>query len=343
MLLAALLSGCAKYNLSDHLPWVESEPEPQVPERVVVVWSDAVLHNAGKPSVRGFGGRLMFYGDDPEQPVKVDGQLTVYAFDDENPDPQNPTPEKKFVFPRENVEEHYSESSLGPSYSFWLPWNEVGGFQRQLSLVARFQDVDGKVVVSKIAHVTLPGNPRVAQASDAGPVTPVSGGQQGVRQASFETQASAPADTAEDKPHMQTTTIHVTPGFAHKVAAAAAQEDTAARQAGVRPRAVTVDLQPAPRDEAAEEQPAAEDPAEAQPQQRPLRLPVGFRSVRDSHPVQNQPESQPASDHARTPPRRAEWLRRLPPTPRSGWSRPRIMSNSPAEPAASSTFGPAED
>jgi hypothetical protein len=307
---------------------MDSELEPQVPNHVVAVWSDAILHHAGKPSVRGFGGRLMFYAEDPEQPVKVDGQLTVYAFDDEDPDPDNPTPEKKFLFPTDSFPEHYSESSLGPSYSFWLPWNEIGGFQRRLSLVARFQDASGRIVMSKLAHVTLPGrlraaNQAAAEADSAGSVT-----QTDIRQASFDAPTASRFDNGKgiDKPRMQTTTIHVTPSFTHKITTAkkrdalweqgatAVTESASKQNAGVEPPSARVEV------------PEAE--AEADDRHSPgLRLPIGFRSVREQRQAQSQPGSPPTPDPVRSQPHRAEWLRRLPPTPRSGWNRPTATSN----------------
>ena len=45
------------------------------------MWSDAVYTQPGLPPTRGFGGRLYFY-DAHDQPVKVEGQLVVYAYDD---------------------------------------------------------------------------------------------------------------------------------------------------------------------------------------------------------------------------------------------------------------------
>ena len=78
-----------------------------------------------------------------------------------------PAPEKKFVFPAENLAIHQSEASLGPSYSFWLPWDNAGGQQRRLSLLTRFEDKSGKIVMSKTAHVLLPGMPAAPESGQA--------------------------------------------------------------------------------------------------------------------------------------------------------------------------------
>ena len=94
--------------------------------------------------MRGFGARIYFYEQDAQEPIKVDGTLVVYAFDATNVS-QMPKPEKKYVFTAEQFAKHYSKTSLGHSYSIWLPWDEVGGVTRQLSLVTRFEGREGRV------------------------------------------------------------------------------------------------------------------------------------------------------------------------------------------------------
>jgi len=55
------------------------------------------------------------------------------------------------------VARHMSESELGPTYSFWLPWDEVGGRQTEISLIARFEPKGGAVVVGEQTKHLLPG------------------------------------------------------------------------------------------------------------------------------------------------------------------------------------------
>jgi hypothetical protein len=137
--------------------------------QVVAFWTDAVQNQADKPkSTRGFGGRLYFYGKDPNKPVKVKGNLVVYAFDETNRDPKNVIPDKKYVFTPEQFQRKYSKSTLGDSYSVWLPWDEVGGPQRQVSLVARFTSEKGEMITSDEAHQLLPGTAPDKKAPAAG-------------------------------------------------------------------------------------------------------------------------------------------------------------------------------
>ncbi len=66
-------------------------------------------------------------------------------------------PARKYVFRAEELAGHYSESKLGHSYSFWVPWDRVGGPQRQVSLIARFKSAQGGVVMSEMTRHLLPG------------------------------------------------------------------------------------------------------------------------------------------------------------------------------------------
>jgi len=50
-----------------------------------------------------------------------------------------------------------SKSELGSSYSFWLPWDEVGGPRTEVSLICRFEPKGGAVVSSEQAKQSLPG------------------------------------------------------------------------------------------------------------------------------------------------------------------------------------------
>ena len=223
-LLLVTASGCSKLDVRKSIPWLDSDPEPQTPTRMIDVWTDTVLWQPGRPGVRGFGGRVMFYhqGDEQAEPIAVDGTVTVYAFDDEDPDPDKP-PAKKYIFPPEQLAQHYSQSNVGHSYSFWLPWDDVRGPEKQVSLITRFEDREGKVVMSKVARKTLPGRkPRRNAAEDSYTAAghPDAQAAGAVRQVGHQAPVQPPAGQGERK-QMRTLTIDVTPSFAQKLRAAA--------------------------------------------------------------------------------------------------------------------------
>ena len=144
-LIAAALSclaGCAQLNVkgASAIPfWPDDGNTPRVPVKVATVWVDTVRFTQGAAPARGFGGRLVFYDNKHEDPVKVDGDLVIYAFDEDNRQPGDPRPDRKYVFTAEQLPIHYSQSKLGHSYSFFLPWDEPGGPRKEISLIARFR------------------------------------------------------------------------------------------------------------------------------------------------------------------------------------------------------------
>ena len=328
LLVVATLCGCAEWNLNDSLAFYVSKPKTQTPDSVAAVWTNAMLHQPGKPAVRGFGGRLMFATDVEEAPVLVDGRLTVYAFDDENPDPNDPSPEKKFVFPAEVMAEHQSESALGPSYSFWLPWDELGGRQRQISLIARFEDASGKNVVSTIAHVNLPGTRQQpaehAAANHDNVKSPDPECGYPAQQVSYETRLRKAANGySRENPKMLTTTIDLPPRVASRLLRGAdghtARIDTNSnRDFGTQPADSF-----ARRDSETTLQTTGRPPDEPEYQPSQSAASPSTRFGNQRFQARNEPTAPPSSDRVRTAPHRAEWPRRLPPTPRSHWTRPR--------------------
>jgi hypothetical protein len=112
----------------------DEKPEPQVPSRFVATWTETVLNTAGQKPLRGFGGRIAFFKQASDDPIRVDGQLVVYAFDETSRPSHETHPTRKYIFPADEVVRHESDSKVGTSYSFWLPWDEVGGSLRNISL-----------------------------------------------------------------------------------------------------------------------------------------------------------------------------------------------------------------
>ncbi len=166
------------FDLRRNIPWRIGEVvPPKTPTKIVAIWTDAVLHQPGRPPTRGFGGRLMFYGPDESNPIKVDGTLVVYAFDEEGRSPTDVKPDRKYVFPPDQFARHYSKSKLGHSYSIWIPWDEVGGPRKEISLIARFIPKNGAAIVSGQSRQILPGvAPAEEAVSSAGPGSSGAGG-----------------------------------------------------------------------------------------------------------------------------------------------------------------------
>lgn len=163
MLLAIMVllnCGCQFAPTWSQPQWPWSKKNPVVPDRILTVWSDSVLHQPGLTGVRGFGGRVYFYQAPSTEPMEVDGGVAVYVFDADELNPKDQKPVRKYVFTADQLAQHMSKSSLGPSYSLWLPWDEVGGQSRRLSLITRFEGRQGGTVISDPSIKLLPGSPK---------------------------------------------------------------------------------------------------------------------------------------------------------------------------------------
>jgi hypothetical protein len=159
MSLSALaVTGCSQFDLRNSIPWsVGSDGKFESPMQLVPFWSAAVQNIGDGGGLRGFGGRLYFYGRNPNKPIKVKGTLVIYAFDEKGRDPKNVVPDRKYIFNAEQFKSKFSKTELGPSYSIWLPWDEVGGAEKRISLIVRFTSETGEMVSSEQAAVRLPG------------------------------------------------------------------------------------------------------------------------------------------------------------------------------------------
>ena len=126
------------------------------PARLAIMWSPAVLNQAGQVPTRGFGGRVYFY-DAKNNPVAVEGQLVIYAYNNDKPQMDSRVPDKKFAFTPEQFTQHYSPTELGASYSIWIPWDAMGSAQSDVSLVPIFTSSSGALVMGQSSRNLLPG------------------------------------------------------------------------------------------------------------------------------------------------------------------------------------------
>ena len=326
-----LAQGCSSFDLKKDIPWPLGDvDDPKAPTKVVAVWTDTVLTRVGRPSQRGFGGRLMFYNSADDAPVKVDGTLIVYAFDEEGRKSADFKPDRKYVFTREQFPAHYSKSKIGHSYSVWVPWDEVGGPMRQISLIVRFTPVAGSVVVSEQARQMLPGippqeeGPAPSQARQA-PLRPV--GHSAVRPVSYDAEAAdrpeedqqrAEGGQNEARQKKTTTTIDVPPRFGQGTPVATPRAGTIPAQGGRRDSAARTALSPLgePARQASQaRQPVP--PRELPPSQTPARPAV--RSLLGGPRAPGGPVAPRALDRAPFEPRPAGSQSR--PQTRPGWAK----------------------
>ena len=101
VLAVALSSGCSQLDVKETFsnPFQSKEDDPHLPARILAVWVDTIRYTQGEAPTRGFGGRLMFYQAGEDDPVKVEGDLVVYAFDEDGRKTERSTPDTQVHIP----------------------------------------------------------------------------------------------------------------------------------------------------------------------------------------------------------------------------------------------------
>ena len=174
--LLLLLPGCSGVDLATpRLTFEDAPAEP--PARMIPVWSDTTLNRPGQQGVRGLGGRIVFYGRQSDEPIEVDGRLILYGWDDTQGN-LSQKPDRKYVVSSEDLQRHLSVSSIGSSYSVWLPWDSAGSQHRRVTIVGKFIGKDGAEVISAPQHIVLPGPvPELLSQTQIDAASPLTAGQ----------------------------------------------------------------------------------------------------------------------------------------------------------------------
>ena len=160
--------GCTTFtdklqSANDALPWNAKSARVRKLDstavRIAAVWTHDIVNVPGNKPVQGFGGRIYFYNHE-QKAIQVNGELVVFTFDDTDASQRgapNRNPDRKFVFRADQLQSHLTDSELGPSYSFWIPWQEFGGEQQLISLVPVFMPTKGRNVTGHFSKTSLPG------------------------------------------------------------------------------------------------------------------------------------------------------------------------------------------
>ncbi len=162
LLMLMMCSGCQSTSKFPSLTTMfsgggEEATEYEQPIRMAVIWKESSVSPPGKKATRGFGGRVYFYNEENEA-VKVDGELVVYAFDDsEAEEGASRVPERKYVFSAEDLHKRHGATGIGESYNIWLPWDKVGGNRKTIALLPIFKPTDGLILNADQSIAVLPG------------------------------------------------------------------------------------------------------------------------------------------------------------------------------------------
>ncbi len=307
-----LTCGCQSLSVGKKpFPW-EKEKLPPAPENIVAVWTEAVHHQTGKPSERGFGGRLMFH-DAEQKAIKVTGKVTIFVFDDQREDLDDPAPKYRFIFPADVLDKHYSQSNLGPSYSFWIPLAPVDSPTHPYSIVARFDGHQGETLVSSLTRKALTGRGPLPSATAKKQLSDESFSGQSVVPVSYEEEID-PA-TVESQ-GMKAETIELSPSFSQRL-----QQPLSTNVPSTMGGKGVSGSASRENSNLVSENAAGSDANSRQSHSEPQK------SLAPS-----EPSLPPHELSLRRAPHRGEWLSGLPPTPRSGFrnERPKLEQSQSA-------------
>lgn len=199
----------------------DKDDEDMPAQTMAAIWKDSVYEEPGKPRMRGFGGRIFFY-DAENNAVKADGELVVYGFEDGSKDSSKP--DKKFVFKKDQFQQHFSKSPLGGSYSVWIPWDELGGYRKSVTLIPIFKTDDERIIKTGQSINLLPGKEPEANPEHNEPYRFLGSSsavigqsapkrtqpEDGVAQASYSSDAEGTGGVAEDRSRLRVSEISLT-------------------------------------------------------------------------------------------------------------------------------------
>lgn len=159
--LIVIASGCQHVALLD-LHHFGKPAKPVNITDVVVAWEPSEgVGLDGRPT-RGFAGQIMFFTNDPRYPEAqpVNGDVSIYVYDDLGTPAQNQEPFHNFEFQKEPFSALGAETNLGYTYQLFVPYTKKNMYQVNCGLRVKLTQADGLPVFSRIASVSLPGAAR---------------------------------------------------------------------------------------------------------------------------------------------------------------------------------------
>jgi hypothetical protein len=178
---AALSVGCATLDI----PWFHSVPEASAKNPVVKIlclWEPSEGRDPNGLPCRGFAGQVLFLGNHGGTPVKVQGDVAIYVFDDFGTPEEQARPLHVFEFKGGSWDRHLKVGTFGPAYHVFVPYTRPGGYEANCSLRIKLTPYDGApVVYSDPSNLPLKGKPRPfsagtdqgsSTASESGPKLP---------------------------------------------------------------------------------------------------------------------------------------------------------------------------
>ena len=169
MLLCSFV-GCATF----HIPFEKKIPKATAADPVVQVlclWQQAEGRDPEGYPCKGFSGQILFLSNKAATPVQCEGDVRIYLFDDQGDADAQAKPLRQFDFDSGSWSIHLTETSLGPTYSVFVPYVRRGVKDANCALRVRLKPKNGPLVFSDLSNMPLNGNKKPIMGESAKPLS----------------------------------------------------------------------------------------------------------------------------------------------------------------------------
>ncbi|WP_437190910.1 hypothetical protein [Planctomicrobium sp. SH527] len=169
-----------------------SSPEASAEHPVfeaICLWEQGEGNGLDGLPTRGFVGQVMFFAHGIDAPVRVDGDLMVYVFDDVGTEEEQQKPIHQFEFNSVAMKAFLTETNVGTAYQFFIPYTRKGAQKATCSLRVRLTPKTGNPVYSKMSSIVLAG--KTARKPEVAVSQPLQVHAEGIQLASHETASTS--------------------------------------------------------------------------------------------------------------------------------------------------------
>lgn len=161
-------SGCATMKLPSFKTDKHVKADAKNPvTQVICVWQPAEGVGLDEQPARGFAGQIVFLTANSPTPVEVEGDVTIYLFDDHGTPEQRSQPLHMFRFDEGSWQTYLTPTTWGPTYQLFIPYVRKGAHRASCSLAVKIETPEGRRVSSDMANIVLPGTGSLADGTSS--------------------------------------------------------------------------------------------------------------------------------------------------------------------------------
>ena len=163
--MTSLLCGCLLLSLTGcvtlHFPFGKNHMQKASARnpvtQIICIWQPSEGRDPNGMPCRGFAGQILFLAGRNSLPVKVEGDVRIYLFDDQGTSEEQTKPMHQYDFDSTSWSVHLTKGTLGPTYSVFVPYTRRGTYEAKCALRVRLNSSDQPAVFSDMASIPLDG------------------------------------------------------------------------------------------------------------------------------------------------------------------------------------------